>query len=351
MDVRIELRHLQYVITAAERGSFRRAAKILGVQVSTLSRCVRDLEDEIGAALFLRGPHGVKLTFAGEHFVARARRAMAEVSKAIEEAGIAGTGRVGVIRLGVSSSLAAGFPAILIKIHQSVYSDVRLVYVEGGPADHVPAIQQHRLDVAFVPHLMTAEGCDAQILWNEQVFAVMARNDVLAEQDAVAWRDLRERRFIFSESSPGPEIKECLAERAMELGFRPKVELLTVYRDTLIQIVAHGSDVTLIGESRVTELVSGAVCRPIAEERLAFHAVWLPTNDNPALRRFLSLAKILSTRCAGCVFKNGLAGPADEGMDRSEGSDGDRNAERISRLSKIVSRRCAICLAQSGVME
>ena len=52
----IELRHLRYVVAAAEHGSFRRAAQALGLQQSAIGRPIRDLEDEIGAALESTAP-------------------------------------------------------------------------------------------------------------------------------------------------------------------------------------------------------------------------------------------------------------------------------------------------------
>jgi hypothetical protein len=66
MGHHISLRHLRYVIAAAEQGSFRRAAQALGVQESAISRRIRDLKDEIGVALFQAydsGQAGVRLDF------------------------------------------------------------------------------------------------------------------------------------------------------------------------------------------------------------------------------------------------------------------------------------------------
>jgi len=78
--LKFELRHLRYVVAAAERGSFRGAAKALAVQESVISRRIRDLEDEIGAALFIRSHEGVKLTYAGQRFLYRARIALDQIA-------------------------------------------------------------------------------------------------------------------------------------------------------------------------------------------------------------------------------------------------------------------------------
>ncbi|ABC21608.1 LysR family transcriptional regulator [Rhodospirillum rubrum] len=321
----------------------------MGIRVSTISRCIGHLEDEIGVALFLRRPNGVTLTFAGEQFLVRARRAMTEVRHAICEAGIAGTGRNGFVRLGLLSSLAAPFPAMLIKIYCAAYPGVRILYSEGGAADHRAALQHHRLDLAFLPHPEKAEGCDALGLWEERLFAAMAQDDPLTRHDVVTWDDLRERHFIFSEVPPGPELLDYLTERLVGFGFLLKADLLTVYRDTVMRVIANGSDVTVIGEARVSHPIQGVACRPITGESLFFHAVWLPTNDNPAFRRFLSLAKVLSKQCSVCELKEGLAGPS--GEDHSVMDETSASLERKSRLLKIVSERCATCLLKKAIAD
>ena len=59
----MELRHLRYVLAAAEAGSFRAAAHVLDIRESAIGRRIRYLEDEIGAALFIRSHQVVKLTY------------------------------------------------------------------------------------------------------------------------------------------------------------------------------------------------------------------------------------------------------------------------------------------------
>ncbi|WP_139790757.1 LysR family transcriptional regulator [Rhizobium rhizosphaerae] len=67
-DLHFEYRYLRYFIAAAKHGSFRKAGIALGVQESSVSRRIRDLEDQLGASLFQRHNGGARLTFAGQRF-------------------------------------------------------------------------------------------------------------------------------------------------------------------------------------------------------------------------------------------------------------------------------------------
>jgi DNA-binding transcriptional LysR family regulator len=73
-------------VAAAEAGSLTRGAQRLGVQLSTLSRQVADLEREVGVALLVRTGRGVRPTPAGAGFLDRARRVLQELDLAAAEA-------------------------------------------------------------------------------------------------------------------------------------------------------------------------------------------------------------------------------------------------------------------------
>jgi len=74
----MELRHLRYFIAVAEEGSLTLAAeKRLHTAQPSLSRQIRDLEQEVGVQLITRSVHGVELTAAGRAFLDHARLAPA----------------------------------------------------------------------------------------------------------------------------------------------------------------------------------------------------------------------------------------------------------------------------------
>src|SRR6267142_587915 len=83
----MELRHIRYFIAVAETGSVTVAAeRRLHTSQPSLSRQIRDLEDEVGAPLLNRSARGVELTDAGRAFMDHARLALMQVDAAIEAA-------------------------------------------------------------------------------------------------------------------------------------------------------------------------------------------------------------------------------------------------------------------------
>src|SRR5690348_14907134 len=83
----MELRHLRYFIAVAEAGSLTVAAhRMLHTSQPSLSRQIRDLEDEVGAQLLTRRARGIELTPAGRAFLEHARSVLSQVAAATEAA-------------------------------------------------------------------------------------------------------------------------------------------------------------------------------------------------------------------------------------------------------------------------
>ena len=87
MGVGMELRHLRYFVAVAEAGSLTvAAARKLHTSQPSLSRQIRDLEDEVRAQLLRRSARGIELTPAGRAFLDHARSVLSQVEAAVEAA-------------------------------------------------------------------------------------------------------------------------------------------------------------------------------------------------------------------------------------------------------------------------
>lgn len=300
----VQVRHIQYVIAAADHGSFRRAASALGVQESAISRRIRELEERLGTAFFIRTSSGVMLTNAGKQFVQRGRKALTEIGLARAEAAAIGRGEDGYVRIGIFSSLASGFLSDLIDAFGAQHPAVKLTFIDGNPADHIAAIRKHQLDVAFITGSADWPGCEGRQLWTERIFVVLPAGHRLCGDGDVEVEALAGEPFIVSESAPGEEIHDYLVKRLADLGRHPEIHHQAVSRDNLMRLVALRRGLTVTSEATTAAQFPGVVFRPIAGEVLPFCAVWSPNNDNPALRQLLDLAKSMADIDLGQVVSD-----------------------------------------------
>jgi DNA-binding transcriptional LysR family regulator len=308
---RIELRHIRYVVAAADHGSFRRAAAALGIQESAVSRRIRDLEGRLGTTFFIRSPGGVKLTHAGKQFVQRGRKALSEIGMAKAEVSAIGRGDDGHLKIGIFSSLASGFLSELVQAFGERHAAVQLTFIDGNPAEHLAAIRQHQLDVAFITGAGSWPGYASQHLWSERVFAVLPTHHPRAGDLKVNFEDLAHEPFMVSEAAPGEEIHDYLVQRLASLGRHPDIHQHLVGRDNLMQLVALGRGLTVTSEATTGALFPGVVFRPIEDEVLPFCGVWSASNDNPALAVLLDLARSMTSAVEQSAFNFLFPGKVD----------------------------------------
>ena len=106
--VSIELKHLRYAEVAERCSGFRKAADLLALKQSNLSRRVRHLEEQLGIALFERTNGGVRPTAAGRDFINGVRRVLNELQIVVDGAKAVGRGEAGYLTIGFYTSLSAG---------------------------------------------------------------------------------------------------------------------------------------------------------------------------------------------------------------------------------------------------
>ena len=100
----MELRHIRYFLAVAEERHFTRAAAKVGIGQPPLSQQIKDLEGEVGTALFHRVAHGAELTEAGKAFLARVKEMPLIAEKATMAARRAARGETGSLRVGFTAS-------------------------------------------------------------------------------------------------------------------------------------------------------------------------------------------------------------------------------------------------------
>ncbi len=277
----------------ADQSSFSRAARVLGVKQSAVSRRIQALEDELGVSLFERQSNGVRPTIAGQRFFERTRTAFAEIDLAVKNAAAAGRGEEGAIRIGVLPSLLSGFLRDVLSEFRETHPRVIFDFLEGSPEKLVAHMLERRLDIAFVVSGTPTPGCDAEALWSSGIYIALPDRHPLAGCDAIDWGLLKDEHFVFGREATAAGFDDHATERIARIGGRVSLAMHDISQDLVMQFVALGFGLSLASDLSPTIPYPGVAFRPLAGEdhHVSYSAVWLPGNDNPALRRFLSLAR------------------------------------------------------------
>jgi DNA-binding transcriptional LysR family regulator len=286
----MQIRDLTYLVASATAGNFTRAAKSLGLNTSTVSRRIGELEDELGLALFERGRAGVRLTAGGAAVVLHGRRAIAEID-AIRCAGCRnGSGGAGEVRLGVRMPpIGEPLRSLLTDWHRK-HPDVALTTSEMNERDIATALEERRLDVALMPkHTLWPRAVTAPI-YRERMLAALPQEHRLAAFETLDWAALRDEMFLVQGWDESQSAREFYASF---LGSGTKFQAHAASKQSVFALVAAGFGVTLATKSQAEVVFPGVVFRTIAEPDawVQIELAWLAHVEDAAVGRFVAFMR------------------------------------------------------------
>ncbi|MGX5733831.1 LysR family transcriptional regulator [Bosea thiooxidans] len=297
-ELPLDFRLFRYALVSAQHGSFRKAAAVLNVQQSTVSRGVRSLERHVRVELFERHHAGIRPTSAGDRFLEEAALGFDHLTRALGRAEALQRGEHGELTVSVSVPFSL-LGDVFARFHTS-HGGVSVELVESTSGAGAALAQQRSVDVAFVGKLHANGAVQSLHLQDERMMAVLPKSHPLAGARKVNFEDLRHERFILAATGIGPDLHEHLAKRMSKPGFEPQVQLHRVGQCNLINMVALGFGVTIVIGTPPRAATDGVVVIPLAgRNALSLHAVWMGSNPNPALKALLDIAR--ATTGAGDV--------------------------------------------------
>jgi DNA-binding transcriptional LysR family regulator len=196
----VEIRQLRAFVAIAESGTFTAGALRVHVTQAAISMQIRQLENEIGAKVFVRAPRHVILTEAGEHLLRRARQMLREHDAAIDEiAELAGAER-GRLRIGSASAmvLTDQLPIILTELRKQ-HPRAEITVTSGTSESLVDQILAGELDIAFVSLPVDARGIQTERLSEDQLVAIASPHHKLSKQKTISAYTLAGERLILGE--------------------------------------------------------------------------------------------------------------------------------------------------------
>jgi len=240
----VTLRQLRVFIYVSRLQSFSRAGETIGLTQSAVSRCVRELETEVGLKLIDRTTREVQLTEVGASLAASVARLLSDLDAALREVREMGEQRRGRVIVAAAPTVACRlmpiclarcvdeFPFITLVLRDDVQADV-LRQVKSGEADFGVVIGPLAQDDLLAEPLMTDSFC------------LICRSDhPLARHKQVDWRALDGERVLLLDHTSG---SRPIIDRVLhDLGINVKVSQELGHSATVFGLIEAGLGISVL---------------------------------------------------------------------------------------------------------
>lgn len=261
----MEFRHLRYFMAVAEELHFARAAEKLHIEQSPLSRAIKELEEELGARLFVRTSRSTRLTLAGKLLMENTPRVFLALEQARESVKAAANGFHGQLRIALSDGITPSrLPALLARCREDD-PEIEIRLFEVPLAQQISGMRDDLYDAGFLMADEVGDGLIVEPAWEEELMvAVPARHPLLAYKHVPLEEVLRHPLVLGD-----PSICEGHARQVDRiLRKQDKDPLIVQYVasfDVMMTMVSAGLALGLAGAAHIAaSREPGVVGRPLA---------------------------------------------------------------------------------------
>jgi len=292
MESWIELRQLRYFLALCETLNFGRAAQQLHIAQPPLTRQIRQLEAQLGVALFVRSSTGVTLTAAGSALRGEARKTLLQADKAVRAAQAAGAPALQTLRIGYTTVFDASIYPALPAAFARRFPQCRVTEERKHSIQLVRDLQARRLDLAFIGLHTDARKLQTQVLRTEPVVIALASNHPLARRRALRWEALAAEPMFWFQRRLNPGFHDHCDSFFGRIGFAPPRLAEPADHHVLLGQIAAGQGFALVPASMRAIQRKGVAYRPLQAGEPPLHMgivlAWSPDHVSPALAALLS---------------------------------------------------------------
>lgn len=259
----MELRHLKYVVAVADTLHFGHAAERLHLSQPPLSQQIRQLETELGVALFYRTKRRVELTDAGRLFVEEARVILAHAAHASNLALRVTNGEVGQLSIGAAGPADAQIFVDILRAFARRHPQIRMLVRNMGSAEQARAISEGRLHVGFVALPIDEPDLATETVLRRPIVVALPRHHPLAARARVPLHALAKEPHIMFARRMGPRLFDAVMAACRQAGFDMHIAHEVDNLHTACALVEAGLGVCFVPAGIQEKRWNGIVLRPV----------------------------------------------------------------------------------------
>jgi LysR family transcriptional regulator, hca operon transcriptional activator len=289
MGVEMELRHLRYFAAVAEAGSLTVAAQKLHTSQPSLSRQIRDLEDEVGAQLLTRRARGIELTAAGQAFLEHARVALAQVAAAAEAARRVAHPAKPCFTMGFLTGHELTWMPEALQILRDELPNIDVMISSQYSPLLANGLSKGKIDAAFLRREQGAPDLAFRLLVKEPLVVVLHANHRLAALKAISPQDLVGETFV-TVSDTAPVLRGVIDNYLKRSGVKITPAHEADHLAMGMSLVASTGGVGLLPAYAQNFIPSSVTSRPLKGDTPTIELVlgYKKSNESPVLKLLLS---------------------------------------------------------------
>jgi len=278
---RHELKWMETAIAVAEELSFSRAAKRLHLSQPAVTKYIAELEEFLGAVLFVRDHHVVTLTEAGRAYVEEARIGVLHAERAVQAARAAGRDAELTLNIGRSPYADPFFTSVLLATRLPLYPRLRLNLSSGFSCDLAHDVLSGELDLALVIEPPLSNLLTGVTIDESPFYVVMSKEDELADHPSISLHQLANKRWILFQRQSHPPLYDLIQKLAEEQKVLPSAIQHFMVPEEAIPLMNDPGGVVIVGKSAALRIArDGLTMRPLDEAALMMSTLLISRSDN-----------------------------------------------------------------------
>ncbi len=288
----MELRHLRYLVAVADELSITKAAKQLRLAQPSLTRQIKNLEEELHVSLFRRVKQRLELTEEGHFFLARARRLLNQAALDVDDLQSHSRGDSKPLKIGYMLDMQYDLLPVTLSAFRKLWPKVTLNLMEMTASEQLQALQKNKIQIGFVrePGLPSLADLQHEVITKCKIVAVLPDTYPIKKKATLRLRDLKDKAFISFSEEDYPGTREWLHRVCREAGFTPNITHESNSTSTLIHLVGLEMGVALLPESCLRLPHEGAVFHPLDEVVYSrTYLLWRKENFSQPLTHYIRI--------------------------------------------------------------
>ena len=301
---------------AAEEKNISRASARLNVSQPTVTRQIKDIEDELGVQLFKREPVGLSLTDEGLAALAHAREILRHANSMIEAmVALRSRTRARPIKVGFLPTALPGLLSNALRTFNNMYPEYCVHIHEMSPTRQEEALRKGTIDLGLIGEACPEIRNDFHVdtIRRTEVAMIVPDDHPLAGRKSVDLSEFAGERFVSLNEDEFPGRRELMTDMFAKAGLKSDVTMRAGGLSELLGIVGGGAGVALAPADLANLQHPGVVFLKLRKPRrlMVFSAAWRKTGDTAGTEALVRL-----------IQKQGGVDPADPAPAELSGGSG-----------------------------